>query len=194
MIRCQDSLGCGVHTSMPLVEPQILQALMKARTRLSAAAWLVVRDTHAAEDIFQNVALKALTRGVAFESEGALLSWALVSARREGIDWLRRHQRESLGLNAEILDLIDHEWQAVPTQSAGARVDALRDCLAAAPESARRLLRLRYFDGHSCEDVAEQLGIGLDAIYKRVSRLHKALKDCIEEKLARVGGLRETKT
>ncbi len=37
---------------MALVEAEILQALMKARTRLSAAAWLVVRDTHAAEDIF----------------------------------------------------------------------------------------------------------------------------------------------
>jgi hypothetical protein len=35
-----------------LSEPDILGALMKARTRLSAAAWLLVRDTHAAEDIF----------------------------------------------------------------------------------------------------------------------------------------------
>jgi hypothetical protein len=29
---------------MNLSEPQIVQALMKARTRLSAAAWMVVRD------------------------------------------------------------------------------------------------------------------------------------------------------
>lgn len=173
---------------MPLAEPQILQTLMKARTRLSAAAWLVVRDTHAAEDIFQNVALKAMTREVTFESEAALLSWAFVTARREGIDWLRRHQRESLGLDTEILDLIDREWQAPPAHPAGTRIDALRECLAAAPESARRLLRLRYFDGHSCEEVAEQMGIGLNAIYKRVSRLHESLKDCIEEKLARSGG------
>jgi DNA-directed RNA polymerase specialized sigma24 family protein len=47
---------------------------------------------------------------------------------------------------------------------------------------------LRYFDGHSCEEVAQQLGIGLNAIYKRVSRLHESLKDCIEEKLSRAGG------
>ncbi len=160
---------------------------MQARTRLSAAAWLVVQDTHAAEDIFQNVTLKAMTREVHFESEAALLSWAFITARREGIDWLRRVQRELVGLDAEILELMEHEWEAAPAHSAGTRMDALRDCLAAAPESARRLLRLRYFEGHSCEEVAQQLGIGLNAIYKRVSRLHESLKSCIEEKLARSG-------
>ena len=118
---------------MPLAEPLILQVLMTARTRLSGAAWLVVRDTHAAEDIFQNVALKAMSREVTFESEAALLSWAFIAARREGIDWLRRHQRESLGLDAKIFDLLDREWQAAPVHPTGARIDALRDCLARSP-------------------------------------------------------------
>jgi len=171
-----------------LSEPQILQTLMQARTRVSAAAWLVVRDAHAAEDIFQNVALKAMTRDVRFESEAALLSWAFITARREGIDWLRRHQREALCLDTEILELLEHEWQSAATPPAGAKIEALQDCLAAAPESARRLLKLRYFDGYSCEEVAEQMGLGLNAIYKRVSRLHESLKDCIEGKLSNAAG------
>ena len=166
-----------------LSEPDILQTLMKWRTRLSAAAWVVVRNTHAAEDIFQNVALKAMTRDVSFENEAALMSWAFITARREGIDWLRRHQRETLCLDAELLELLEHEWQSEAAHPAGAKSEALQDCLAAAPESARRLLKLRYFDGYSCEEVAEQMGIGLNAIYKRVSRLHESLKECIEGKL-----------
>ena len=47
---------------MKLSEEEILQCLMRSRTRVSAAAWVVVSDSHAAEDIFQNVALKAMTR------------------------------------------------------------------------------------------------------------------------------------
>lgn len=168
---------------MNLSEPEILQALMKSRTRLSAAAWVVVRDTHAAEDIFQNVALKAMTRQVSFESEGALLSWAFITTRREGIDWLRRQRREALGLGEEILELLEQEWQAAPAHPAGARIDALRECLAAAPQSARQLLRLRYFEGYSCEEVADHMGIGLNAIYKRISRLHESLRNCIQGKL-----------
>ncbi len=168
-----------------LSEPDILQTLMKWRTRVSAAAWVVVRDTHAAEDIFQNVALKAMTREVSFENESALLSWAFITARREGIDWLRRHQRETICLDAEILELLEHEWQSKPAHSAGAKMEALQDCLEAAPEAARRLLKLRYFDGYSCAELAEQMGLGLNAIYKRVSRLHESLKNCIEGKLTR---------
>lgn len=166
-----------------LGEPDILQTLMKWRTRVSASAWIVVKDAHAAEDIFQNVALKAMTREVSFENEAALMSWAFITARREGIDWLRRHQRETLCLEAEILELLEQEWQSEAAHPAGATIEALQDCLAAAPESARHLLRLRYFDGYSCEEVAEQMGLGLNAIYKRVSRLHESLKECIEGKL-----------
>ena len=166
-----------------LSEPEILQALMKSRNRVSAAAWLVVRDAHAAEDIFQNVALKAMTREVSFETDSALLSWAFITARREGIDWLRRHQRETFGLDADLLEVLEREWQAAPSHPDGAKMDALRDCLESAPEASRRLLKLRYFDGYSCEEVAGQMGIGLNAIYKRVSRLHQSLKECIEGKL-----------
>ncbi len=173
---------------MNLTEQDILQSLMKWRTRVSAAAWVVVHDGHAAEDIFQNVALKAMTREVSFENEATLMSWAFITARREGIDWLRRHQHETLCLDAELLELLEHEWQSEPAHPAGAKIEALQDCLAAAPESARSLLKLRYFDGYSCEEVAEQMGIGLNAIYKRVSRLHESLKECIEGKLSNADG------
>jgi len=173
---------------MNLSEHDILQTLMKWRTRLSAATWVVVRNTHAAEDIFQNVALKAMTREVSFETESALLSWAFITARREGIDWSRRHQREALSLDVEVLGLLEREWQAAPSHPSGTTIEALQDCLAEAPEPARRLLRLRYFDGYSCEEVAEQMGIGLNAIYKRISRLHQSLKECIQGKLGQPGG------
>ena len=169
---------------MSLKEQDILQTLMAWRTRVSAAAWVIVRDTHAAEDIFQNVAIKAMTSEVSFETAGALLSWAFITARREGIDWLRRHKRETLCLDTEILELLEHEWQSEPSPPTGERMEALQDCLEAAPESSRRLLKLRYFEGYSCEEVAEQMGISLNTIYKRVSRLHESLKGCIEGKLA----------
>ena len=79
--------------------------------------------------------------------------------------------------------MLEHEWQSEPSPPTGERIEALQDCLEAAPESSRRLLKLRYFEGYSCEEVAEQMGIGLNAIYKRVSRLHESLKECIEGKL-----------
>lgn len=126
---------------------------MKGRTRVSAAAWVVVRDAHAAEDIFQNVALKAMTKRVSFETESALMSWAFITSRREGIDWLRRHQRETTCLDVEILELLEYDWQTEAAHPADAKIEALENCLAAATPSSRRMLKLRYFEGHSCEEV-----------------------------------------
>ncbi len=168
---------------MTISEQDILRTLMKSRDRIAAAAWVVVRDAHAAEDIFQNVALKALTKEVSFESEGAVLSWAFITARREGIDWLRRHRKKSTGLDPEILDMLEQEWLCETARRGEARMEALRACLKTLPEKSSRLLRLRYFEGNSCGDVATKLGTGLNAVYKRLSRLHKGLKECIELRL-----------
>ena len=168
---------------MTISEQDILQTLMKSRDRIAAAAWVVVRDAHAAEDIFQNVALKALTKEVRFEAEGAILSWAFITARREGIDWLRRHRKELTGLDPEILELLKEEWLSESAHHGEERMEALRVCLKTLPEKSSLLLRLRYFEGNNCREVAKKLGTGLNAVYKRLSRLHEGLKECIELRL-----------
>lgn len=170
--------------SMPLDHETILRHLFAARQRLSAAAWLIVRDAQAAEDIFQNVALKSVTRDVTFEHEGALLSWATVSAKREAIDWLRKRKNEMLGLEPDVLDLLDREWQQNPMQSEGGQMEALRECLESVPAKSRQLLELRYFEGRSCQEVADIVGAGVEAVYQRLSRLHRQLKQCVEQRLS----------
>jgi DNA-directed RNA polymerase specialized sigma24 family protein len=51
------------------------------------------------------------------------------------------------------------------------------------PAESRRVLELRYADGLGCAEVAAAVGVGLDAIYKRLSRLHATLRQCVEGKL-----------
>ena len=172
--------------SMTLSEQDILRIVMKSRDRIAAAAWVVVRDAHAAEDIFQNVALKALKQEIQFPAEGAVLSWAFIAARREGIDWLRRHRREVTGLDTELLELLEQDWLNETAQHGETRMEALRTCLKTLPAKSSHLLRLRYFEGNPWGEVAEKLGMGCDAVYKRLSRVHKGLRACIELRLQKL--------
>jgi len=167
---------------MSLDHESTLKHLFEARQRLSAAAWVIVRDAQVAEDLFQNVALKSVTKSVTFVHEGALLSWAMVSIRREAIDWLRKHKFETSGLDPEVLDLLIEEWTKAPSPD-GRRIEALRECLESVPEKSRQLLHLRYFEGHSCEETARQVGASVEAVYQRLSRLHRQLKQCMDERL-----------
>ncbi len=165
---------------MPLDEPDILRILMKSRSQISAAAWLIVRDTQAAEDIFQDVVLKAMTRETHFTSEAAVMSWGFIAARREGIDWLRRRKKEPTTLHATLYESLQEEWLH-PAEAP--RLEALRECMRRLPESARSLFRLRYVEGYACAEVADRLGSGRNAIYKRLSRLHQALRECVESRI-----------
>ena len=79
--------------------------------------------------------------------------------------------------------MLEQEWLSEPAHSGEVRMEALRACLKTLPEKSSLLLRLRYFESNSCGDVAKKLSTGLDAVYKRLSRLHQGLKECIELRL-----------
>jgi len=98
---------------MPLSEKEILRFLMQSRERISAAAWWVVKDAHVAEDIFQSTVLKAITKDVNFEAEAALFSWAFITARRDSLNWFRKHRRESVGIDEDILILIHQDCHKI---------------------------------------------------------------------------------
>lgn len=168
---------------MLLTEQQILQTLMQWRTRVSASAWVIVKNTHTSEDIFQNVVLKAMTRDIAFDTEAALLSWSFITARREALDWVARNRRESRVLSGDILQRLEQTWQQQLNVSSGEKIEALRQCLDSTPEETTHILKLRYSLNFSCEEVASKMNLTVAAVYKRLSRLHSALKLCIEKKL-----------
>ena len=168
---------------MPLSEKEILRFLMQSRERISAAAWLVVRDAHVAEDIFQNTVLKAVTKDVSFEAEAALFSWAFITARRDSLNWCRKHGRESVGIDEDILTLIHQDWQNDHLNPKGNRFELLRDCMEEMPQKSEKILRLRYFEGLSCGEIADSISITLDAVYKRISRIQNSLRKCVELKM-----------
>ena len=168
---------------MPLSEKEILRFLMQSRERISAAAWLVVKDAHVAEDIFQNTVLKAVTKDVNFDAEAALFSWAFITARRDSLNWFRKHRRESVGVDEDILTLIHQDWQNDHLNPKGNRFELLRDCMEELPQKSEKILRLRYFEGLSCGEIADSISITLDAVYKRLSRIQNSLRKCVELKM-----------
>jgi RNA polymerase sigma-70 factor, ECF subfamily len=171
----------------PLAQDELIRLLFAHRARLHTAVWLVVRDVHLAEDVFQEVMVKALARKEAFDHEGHLLAWSRVTARHLALNLLRQRHRDWVVLDEETLGLMEAEWPLAPAP--GVRVEALQDCLETMPAEPRRMLDLRYVEGHSCEEVARICGLKLDAAYQRLSRLHRALRECVERKLTPMDGM-----
>ena len=134
-----------------LPQSEIIRTLLGARARLSAGFFLVLRDVHLAEDVFQDVMVKALGQQDLFTNEAQLLSWARAVGRNAGLNMLRKSGRISVGLPESLLETLAQESEAAASSG---REEALAQCLESLPAAARELLELRYFNSLSCGDVA----------------------------------------
>jgi RNA polymerase sigma-70 factor, ECF subfamily len=163
---------------------QIVAALFAHRARLSASIWLIVRDVHLAEDVFQEVAVKAAGQADMFQNTSHLLSWCHVTARNAAFNLLRARKKPWETLDETLIERLEAEWTAEGAM-ADRRIEALQDCLSALPAESRRALALRYAECRSCSEVAAHLGLKLEAAYQRLSRLHLTLRQCVERKSAK---------
>jgi RNA polymerase sigma-70 factor (ECF subfamily) len=59
----------------------------------------------------------------------------------------------------------------------------LTDCVGQLRHEDRDLVERRYMQGATPQSVAQQVGRSLDAVYKALARIRRALADCVQRKL-----------
>jgi RNA polymerase sigma-70 factor (ECF subfamily) len=166
---------------MGLDQNSVVQVLLRERMRIVASVVGILRDVHAADDIFQQVVLQALEGRQQFTERDHLVAWSLRAARHRALDHIQK--RGALCLDEAVLELLEGQWATVSHDELTTRVESLHRCMEKLPAPARRLLQLRYEDGLRCTAVAERLGRTVDAIYQNLSRVHRQLRECIEQRL-----------
>jgi RNA polymerase sigma-70 factor, ECF subfamily len=166
---------------MAMQADQVVQVLLRERTRVAVVATAIVRDVHAADDIFQQIVLKGLENPSQFCDAEHLLAWAVRAARHRAIDLTRR--RRMLSLPDEVLDLLEARWAEVSPEPWSDQLDALHRCVGQLGPPARQLLQMKYAEGLTAPIIAGKLGRSLNAIYHSLSRIHRALRDCTQKRL-----------
>jgi len=165
-----------------MTEELLVKTLLDSRPRLIVGAMAVLRDAHLAEDVFQDVLLRALRMRESFTDENGLLAWARVTTRNLGIDHVRRTGRLSEILSELAIDALEVRLDE-RAESQRWRAEAMRSCLEKLPVESQTLLRMRYDEGNKGHELAQRLGRSEAAIFKALSRLHQTLRKCINERL-----------
>ena len=173
---------------MALSETTIVRVLVAERARLLAYIWVIVRDVHLVEDVFQEVAALAVQKRGELRDEAALPIWLRRTARFQALAALRDKSRDrAQPLTPEILDRLDEYWTGQDDQPDDVRMQALEHCLTQLSPYARQIVTLRYREGFKGIKVAELLGRNVRTIYMALTRIHNTLRECIEGKLAAAG-------
>jgi RNA polymerase sigma-70 factor, ECF subfamily len=128
----------------------------------------VLRSVHerfTAEDICQEIWLKAHREIRTLKSPGALRTWLFRMASRACIDYTRSktyRERRSPAVSDEMLELPAHEPETVAVRQAELRV--MWEALAALPPRQSMALYLKQVDGCSYEEIARILGCRRTAV------------------------------
>lgn len=166
-------------------QTDVIDVLEAHRTELTTWVLVLLRDRHTAEDLFQEMFVKALGQPEHFSEPQHVMAWARVNLRHRAINYIQRYRDRMATLDEQAIEsLCDHAEERMATEG-NARSEALKDCLKKLPTKSSQLLRLRYSQDLSGVAIAQSLGKSTDAIYQSLSRIHQKLRACVESLLQR---------
>ena len=165
----------------------VVRTLDADRARLLAYVWSMLRDHHAAEDLYQDLLVAAMTQYESFNDTIHLMKWSRVTLRNKALEHLRRSRLRPMSLAGDVLDALDAHWSNCDSLDSAEITEALRRCLEALTPNSRHLIELRYGQGLRGTDVAKATNRKPHTVYVALSRAYKALGDCINARLAGKG-------
>jgi RNA polymerase sigma-70 factor (ECF subfamily) len=165
-----------------------LPLFLKHQAELKALIGSLVRDRHAREDVFQEVALTLWEKFADYDPRRPFGAWARGVAAKKILQRWERDGRFPLPFAPEALQAVLDAYERTEA-AAPARNDALERCLEDLPEKSRRLLVLRYEHSLGLAEIAGQVGSTLDAVHKALSRIRTRLQVCVEQRMTAAGEL-----
>jgi RNA polymerase sigma-70 factor (ECF subfamily) len=141
---------------------------------VTVTAWSIVRDFHAAQDVAQESFVIAYQKLDRLRVAKAFGPWVLAIVRREALS--ARQQRARQAATAVGLD------ERIPALGGWwSEFQEIVPLLARLPEHECLVVSLRYLDGLSVREVAEETGRPVGTVTKQLSRAIRRLRDLLIE-------------
>jgi RNA polymerase sigma-70 factor (ECF subfamily) len=134
------------------------------------AAYLIVHDAGAAEDIAQEAILAAVRNIDDFDRRRPFRPWLHRIVVNRSLDWLRRHRHE--------VDL--NELPAIPAPEPGLPGEAMTALARLDPE-VRALIVMRHLHGYRSSELASMLGLPAATVRTRLARALDRLEALLEK-------------
>ncbi len=166
---------------------RVLKAALECRTDLIAYARSLLRNYAAADDVLQETMLVVVKKYDQFQEGTSMLAWCRSIVRIEVLRAKQLHQRERTLAERVLDDAIDAAFDEFQTakrhDDAESWREALRGCLERVPERGQGLLRARFADELSYQQIGERLGMTIEAVRKALFRVKRQVRSCIETSL-----------
>jgi RNA polymerase sigma-70 factor (ECF subfamily) len=142
-----------------------------------AAAHHVTRDRHAADDAAQDAFLAAFNSLATLRDRDRFGSWLLAIARNQASRIVRSRVRAEACVPD--IALVESPSEARLSETS----ERLLELVERLPEHERIVVGLRYFRGHTAEEVARITGRPIGTVTKQLSRAHARLEQWLGQEI-----------
>jgi RNA polymerase sigma-70 factor (ECF subfamily) len=162
-------------------EQAVLDGLLAWREDVFRVCLGFTRNSADAEDLCQDVFLKALARQGTLRNPEAPRIWLLRVARTTCLDHIRREKRrptvrlDSFPAAAGVAVTMDPEVDLEP------RLARLKEAIRRLPRRQREVFVLREYGGLSYEDIARTAGVRIGTVMSRLNRARRAVTENARE-------------
>lgn len=162
--------------------------------RILALVRRFLQNDHDAEDVAQDTFIRAHRALANFRGDSALSTWLVRIAMNLACNrywyFFRRQRQNTISLNQPLTDAQTNPLTEIIAADAPSPlrlairnefVDLVADCLEKLEAPHREILRMRYLQHYSYEEIGDELGINFGTVKSRVARAREKLRKLILE-------------
>lgn len=167
----------------------ISQLLERHSRRLRDYMRMLVKDNDVADDLMQEVLIKVvkvIDEG-RYTDKGRFLPWLLRIAHNRVLDYFRANkQAKTVNESSAGYDFLGSKNLAEPSIEdnliSEQLAEEVRSLVEMLPEEQRNVVRMRYYEGLSFKEIAEQTGVGINTALGRMRYALINMRQMIKEK------------
>lgn len=135
-----------------------------------------------AEDIVQEVARDATANFHRYDTSRPFVAWLIGIARQRMAEYFRKQSRQSVTFSTDIIDSVAEAYCKLQPE-VDERIEALRLCIDQLSDRHRQVIRLRYDQQYTPEEVATRVGAHRNAVNVMLHRIRIALAECVRRQM-----------
>lgn len=165
---------------------EFLSLLAEHESQVFGFLFALVCHRQDAEDLMQQTTLTMWREFDRFESGTNFTTWACTIAKNSARNYFRTQSRRKVFSEA-MAELLAQAQESQDIEARMARRNALKNCLEKLSTKDRDLVSMCYESSSSITDVAQAIGRPVAGVYNSLSRIRRALFECINATLSSEG-------
>ena len=160
-----------------------MQLFLKSQRRIYGYVMSKIPSPVDADDIVQETASLLWTKFDDYTPGTDFAAWAISVARFKVLRYLRDNKNYRTKFSEKTMEVIE-QLEAAQAGDEDDRVEMLKQCIGKLGSEERKILELRYEEGATLRVLSGRVGININTLYNRLSKIHLVLLNCVKRTMA----------